>query len=93
MKKESKFDYSCFYDEYNDRNLIAVNKDKYTVEEATKMIKYELGIESNDDCKIEIKEGYVRFGFGKMCDELINGWWLENEKHKNSVEVYYGFVE
>lgn len=66
--KKSKFDYLSFTD-----GFFAVNKDKYTKEEAVQLF-----LEENRGIIHEIITGTVYFGFGVDEDgEKNNGWWLD----------------
>lgn len=66
--KKSKFDYLSFTD-----GFFAVNKDKYTKEEAVQLF-----LEETCGIVHEIITGTVYFGFGVDEDgEKHNCWWLD----------------
>lgn len=66
--KKSKFDYLSFTD-----GFFAVNKDKYTKEEAVQLF-----LEETVGIVHEITTGVVYFGFGVGEDgEKHTGWWLD----------------
>ena len=82
----TKFDYGEFINYNGNEKSVAFNKKKYTKEQALEFISEEY----KDDILEEVGTRYVRYIFGPdyYTDELIHGYWLEEEKHSNSVEVW-----
>lgn len=80
----SKFEYDTFYGGYD---CFAVNKDKYTKEEAIALFKKEHCYSKRE--YLAIGNGYVRHRVGRNEDnEPCAGWFLEYEKHKRSCPCY-----
>ena len=76
----SKFEFATFDGGYD---TFAVNKQKYTKEEAIELAKKEY--EWHKSGYIAIGEGYVRHRVGINEDsEPCVGWWLEYKEHKRS---------
>ena len=83
--KNSKFDNDSFIGGLDD---YAVNKMKYTKEQAIEIAKRELGWSSRE-YYLAIGEGFVRHRAGMNEDyEPCVGWWLEYEEHKTSCPAY-----
>lgn len=82
--KKSKFDYCSFYGGYDD---FAVNKAKYSLEEALDLYKQENYLETG--MKVSVSTAYVRHRAGINEDgEPCVGWWLEYEEHPRSCPVW-----
>lgn len=79
----SKFEFDCFYGGYDS---FAVNKEKYTMEQAIEIAKREMmGGSIVQPFFLAIGEGFVRHRAGRDEDgERCVGWWLEYEQHKRS---------
>lgn len=77
----SKFDYARFYGSYDE---LAVNKEKYTKEQAIEIAKVELE-RNKKPYYIAVGDGYVRHraGVNEDCEPCV-GWWLEYSEHKRS---------
>ena len=82
----AKFDYAEFIDYHRSVKSVAFNKAKYTKEQALEFISEEY----KDDILEDVGTKYVRYMFGTdyYTDELIRGYHLEEEKHRNSIEVW-----
>lgn len=77
----SKFDYSIFYGGYDE---LAMNKEKYTKEQAIEIAKVELE-RNKKPYYIAVGNGYARHRAGVNEDgEPRVGWWLEYSEHKRS---------
>lgn len=77
----SKFDYEIFYGGYDS---FAVNKEKYTKEQAIEIAKIELK-RLEKTYYIAVGDGYVRHRAGINEDgEPCVGWWLEYSERKRS---------
>ena len=77
MKGTSKFDYDIFISSYDDRGIVAVNKQKYSLAEATKIAENELiGFDgSYAEKAIRVADGYVRYQIYYTDDNEKNiGW-------------------
>lgn len=84
----SKFEYMCFMDA-DGIDLLAVNKEKYTKEEAIKIAKRELDYNSSFKLAVAEDKYYVRHRAGRnIYGELYVGWYLEEEQYKRSCPVY-----
>nr|DAG57630.1 MAG TPA: hypothetical protein [Caudoviricetes sp.] len=76
----SKFDFDLFTGDYP----IAVNKKRYTEQQAEEIAKDVLGVSA-----VEKYGGFVRYGYG--CDddgEVYNAWWLDWYPSKRSCPVW-----
>lgn len=74
---KSKFDFDVFYDEWENIHYFAVNRDRYTREEAITLYTDEMGGEYFNG----IKKAAVRWGVaGKIDGEPRVGWCLEMDK-------------
>lgn len=81
----SKFDYDLFI---CDEIYLAVNKERYTEQQAVEIAKRELHVEN-----VKMLDGYVYYGFGIIDDEeKYNGWWLTFEKPKRGCSVWAFFA-
>lgn len=74
MKGTSKFSYAAFYDDWNNKWLFAVSKQKYTLEEARKLFEVETDNKA-DFCQTQ--DGAVVWRAGVTNNEPCVGWWLE----------------
>lgn len=84
MSSKSSFDYGWFWDCMG-YNILCVNSNKYSKEQAIVIFEQE----NYDKKVIEIKQGYVRYGYGINDDrEKNNGWWLEEENGRNRCPVW-----
>ena len=82
--KKSSFDYGWFWNGMG-YNILCVNSDKYSKEQAMAIFACETGTRK----VTEIKQGYVRYGYGVNDDgEKYNGWWLEEENGRNRCPVW-----
>lgn len=87
MSKKSSFDYDWFWDGIG-YNILCVNSDKYTKEQARAIFEQENYNKINKKVT-EINQGYVRYGYGVNDDgEKYNGWWLEEENGRNRCPVW-----
>lgn len=84
MKSTSKFDYGSFYGGYDE---FAVNAQRFTLEEATKLLEKELEVDANDWV---MSKAFVKWRAGVDEDhEKCVGWWLEyKQREKGSCPVY-----
>lgn len=85
--KKSKFDYAIFQGE----GQLAVNKAKYTEQEAIDILKYEKeGVIGTKKSEYMLINGYVKWRAGVDGDgERAVGYWLEwAERKRGSVECY-----
>ena len=96
----SKFNYEILAGE--DGTVVALNKKKFTKEQALELGKSQLlGVCSDwRDEKFIIFESHVHFGFGRDFDyNFINSWWIADlfepapKKNKNYVAVWVVRVE
>lgn len=86
--RKSKFDYADFC---GDGVWFAVNKDKYTKEEAIELFKYEIeGTIGDKKGEYMLINGFAKWRAGITEDnEPIVGWWLEwKERNRGSCPVY-----
>jgi len=82
----SKFDYLSFTGGYDD---FAVNKEKFTKEEALEIYKSENEVYKNKVKFIAIGESFVRHRTGRNEDnEPCIGWWIEYQQCKRSCPVW-----
>lgn len=82
----SKFDYECFCGDCN--RLLAVNKEKYTKEQAIDIAKEELE-RFDAPYYIVIENMFVRHRAGVDDDgEKHVTWWLEDKEHKRCCPVW-----
>ena len=84
MGSASRFRYECFYDD--DYRYFAVNKSKYTRQQADEICEYELDV---DLSTVKVSDGYVYHGFGMLDGEMENTYWLSDcPKGRWSIECY-----
>ena len=82
----SKFEYACFFGGYDD---FAVNKEKYTKEQAIDIYKTENRHLKGEGKLIAVTNAFVRHRAGINEDyEPCVGWWLEYKEHKRSCPVW-----
>jgi len=82
----SKFEYESFYGGYDD---FAVNKEKFTKEQAVEIYKLEQAHNKGRGLSIAICDAFVRHRAGVNGDnEPCVGWWLEYKEHKRSCPVW-----
>ena len=74
MKGTSVFDYAVFYDDFNNKNLFAASKQKYTENEARVLFELETG-EKAVFCQTQ--DAAVIWRAGVIDNEPHVGWWLE----------------
>ena len=83
MSKKSSFDHGWFWDGMG-YGILCANIEKYSKEQARAIFEHESGSTAT-----EIKQGYVRYGYGVNDDgEKYNGWWLEEENGRNRCPVW-----
>jgi hypothetical protein len=87
----SKFNFGYLSDD--EVELIALNKERYSKEEALELGRLELDVEA--EVELEIFESCVQFGFFQSEDgEKYNCWFIKNmyesvaPKNKNQVPVW-----
>lgn len=82
--RKSCFDHDWFWGGMA-YNMLCVNSDKYTKEQAISIFEQE----NYNKKAIEIKRGYVRYGYDVNDDgEKCNNWWLEEEDGRNRCPVW-----
>ena len=82
----SKFAWQGFIGGYDN---FAVSKEKFTLDEAVKIAKRELGVDNTSKGYLAIGNCYCRYRFGRLEDgEPTSGWWLEYECKPRSVECW-----
>ncbi len=83
MSKKSSFDHAWFWDGMG-YGILCANIEKYSKEQARAIFEHESGSTAT-----EIKQGYVRYGYGVNDDgERDNNWWLEEENGRNRCSVW-----
>ena len=81
----STFDFDVFFT-YNGDEIIVFHANKYTMENAIKKARVELGV--SEDVELSINKAWVYYGFGTDSEETRkNGYWLVKEKGKRSFPV------
>lgn len=85
MKYRYKFDYDCFYSEEDE--YIAVSKERYTKEEAIKIIEGEIErkVIAENLLDLFVRNGY---GYDEINNEPCHGCWLEEESGKGRCPVW-----
>lgn len=81
---KSKFDYGCFEDGYD---FFAVNKGRYTLQEALDIYKQEMSPEPGEHIAVT-GDAFVRHRWGNIDGETHVGWWIEYEEHPRSCPVW-----
>lgn len=81
----STFDFDAFYTYCGDE-IIVFHANKYTIENAVKKARAELGV--SEDVVLSVNEAWVYYGFGTDDEGMRkNSYWLVKKKTKRAFPV------